>query len=72
MPDVNPRRGRKGGREACRRYGRCEQARGCAVWFATSPDMPAHDTPDAAIGQYAQSIMAVLKQNGFEKATVAS
>ena len=34
--------------------------------------MPAHDTPDAAIGQYAQSIMAVLKQNGFEKATVAS
>ncbi len=45
---------------------------GVAVWFATSPEMPAHDTPDAANGQYAQSIMAVLNQNGFEKATVAS
>ncbi len=45
---------------------------GVAVWFATSPDMPAYDTPDAANGPYAQSIMAVLRQNGIEMATVAS
>ena len=45
---------------------------GVAVWFATSPDMPAYDTPDAANGPYAQSIMAVLRQNGIEMASVAS